>query len=177
MNIRHPVLKKHWVASLCLCLLPGSLTALAASSQSYTIELQADVPSDSFQVVPVESGWINQTQRMKYDTPTKKLHAFEKQFQYKNTAGGIQATLTNTDASGKIVLSDGKETIPLTITFNGVPLSQKAAMVVASEAAKAGGRTALKITQANGKPLTNEGSFTEQVAMVFEPLIENPPTN
>jgi len=173
MNLGYDTFKKPLVASFCLCGLLSSFAALATSSQSYTVELQADVPSDSFQVIPVESGWINQTQYMEYDIPTKKLHAFEKQFQYKNTAGGIQATLTNTDASGEAVLSNGKETIPLAITFNGVKLSQKTATVVASAAAKAGGRTALKITQANDKALTNEGSFTGQVAMVFEPLIDN----
>lgn len=172
MKLGHSTLKKPLVASLFICGMLSNSAALAASSQNYTINLQADVPSDSFHVIPVESGWIHQTQYMEYDIPTKKLHAFEKQFQYKNTTGGIQAKLTNTDASGKAVLSNGKETIPLSVTFNGVPLNQTAAIVVGSAPAKAGGRTALKITQADEKALTSEGSFTGQVEMLFEPLID-----
>lgn len=173
MNSRHGTLKRPSVAPLFICGVLGSPGALAVDSQSYIINLKADVPSDSFQVIPVESGWINQTQYMEYDIPTKKLHAIEKQFQYKNTTGGIQATLINTDASGKVVLSNGKETIPLTVIFNGVALSPEVAVVVTSADAKAGGRTMLRITQANDNALTNEGSFTGQVAMIFEPLIES----
>ena len=114
---------------------------------------------------------------MVYDITTEKLQPFEKQFQYKNTSGGIQATLTNTNSDGKTILSNGAETIPLSVKFNGVELSNTATTVVAKDPAKAGGRTALRITPASDKKLDVAGSFTGNVAMVFEPTLDeqNPP--
>ncbi|WP_272671846.1 CS1 type fimbrial major subunit [Providencia sp. PROV104] len=167
--------------SLMVTLLSGaafaSMFANAADEQRYTIELSATIPSEAFQVIPVESGWINQTQEMSYDLGTSKLQAFSKQFQYKNTSGGIQATLINTDSNGDPILSNGSDTIPLAVTFNGVKLSNEAATVVAADQAKAGGRTNLRITQKTDNALNVTGSFTGQVAMVFEPaLVIEPPS-
>ena len=93
----------------------GSTTAMAANQQSYNIDVFAHVPSDDFQVEPVESGWINQAQEIEYDITTSKLKAFEKQFQYKNVSGGIQATLMNTDSNGDAILSNGTDIIPLKV--------------------------------------------------------------
>lgn len=167
--------------SLMVTLLSGaafaSMFANAADEQRYTIELSATIPSEAFQVIPVQSGWINQTQEMSYDLGTSKLQAFSKQFQYKNTSGGIQATLTNTDSNGDPILSNGSDTIPLAVTFNGVKLSNEAATVVAADQAKAGGRTNLRITQKTDDALNVTGSFTGQVSMVFEPaLVIEPPS-
>ncbi|HBH7065075.1 TPA: adhesin [Enterobacter cloacae] len=144
----------------------------AADSQSYTINLSATVPSDSFQVIPVDSGWIDQTQDMGFDIATSKLQVFEKQFQYKNTSGAIQATLTgNLNSDGKPQLSNGVEVIPLAVSFNNTPLSKTATEVVSESAAKAGGRTSLKITQDVDAALAVSGMFTGSVAMIFEPVV------
>lgn len=161
------------------CLKGGALTlalfsssmSFAANQQSYAIDIKADIPSDAFHVVPVDSGWINQTQTMEYDLATAKLQAFEKQFQYKNTSGGIQATLTNTDANGDSILSNGSDVIPLKVEFNGVTLGDTAAIVVDDQAAQVGGRTMLRISQADNQSLTVNGSFTGQVALIFEEVI------
>ncbi|MBQ0399373.1 adhesin [Providencia rettgeri] len=166
--------------SLMVTLLSGaafaSMFANAADEQHYTIELSATIPSEAFQVTPVESGWINQTQEMPYDLGTNKLQPFSKQFQYKNTSGGIQATLTNTDSNGDPILSNGSDIIPLAVTFNGVKLSNEAATVVAADQAKAGGRTNLRITQKTDDALNVTGSFTGQVSLVFEPALVAPPS-
>ncbi|AFH94520.1 CS1 type fimbrial major subunit [Providencia stuartii] len=170
------MLKKSLSAILMSCAALGSMTVHAADEQRYAIDLTATIPTDNFQVIPVEGGWVNQTQEMVYDLGTKKLQDFSKQFQYKNTSGGIQATLTNTDSTGTAILSNGTDTIPLTVIFNGVSLSNKANTVVNAADAKAGGRTSLRITQKTDQPLTVTGSFTGQVAMVFEPVLVEPPT-
>lgn len=149
----------------------GSSLAFAANQQSYAIDLKAEIPSDAFHVVPVDSGWINQTQTMEYDLATAKLQAFEKQFQYKNTSGGIQATLTNTDSGGNAILSNGSDVIPLKVEFNGVTLSDTSETVVDDMAAQAGGRTMLRISQADNQSLKVNGSFTGQVAVIFEEVI------
>ncbi|EBH1361848.1 adhesin [Salmonella enterica subsp. enterica serovar Napoli] len=146
--------------------------AHAEDSQSYTINLSATVPSDSFQVLPVDAGWIDQTQDMGYDIASSRLQVFEKQFQYKNTAGAIQATLTgNLNSDGKPQLSNGSDVIPLAVTFNNKPVTRTATEVVSASAAQAGGRTALKITQSEEAPLTVSGLFTGSVAMIFEPVV------
>lgn len=149
----------------------GGSVAMAANQQSYSIDLKADIPSDAFHVIPVDSGWINQTQTMNYDLGSAKLQSFEKQFQYKNTSGGIQATLTNTDANGDAILSNGTDVIPLKVEFNGVRLGNTSTTVVDDNAAKAGGRTMLRISQADTKALAVNGSFTGQVAVIFEEAI------
>lgn len=166
------VLNTSLVAALFSCAAFGSVAVHAADSQSYSINLTATVPADSFQVIPVDTGWIDQTQDMGYDIATSKLQVFEKQFQYKNTAGAIQATLTgNLNSDGKPQLSNGTDIIPLAVTFNNIALTKTAATVVTAEAAKAGGRTALKITQADDGALDVSGSFTGSVAMIFEPVV------
>ncbi|MEJ4046171.1 CS1 type fimbrial major subunit [Erwinia sp. SLM-02] len=166
-------LNKALVTALVSCAVLGGTAAHAADSQSYTINLSAEVPTDSFHVIPVDSGWIDRTQNMGYDIATQKLQTFEKQFQYKNTAGAIQATLTgNLSADGKPQLSNGSDIIPLAVTFNNVALSKTATTVVSEDAAKTGGRTALKIMQDDEASLTVSGSFTGSVAMIFEPAID-----
>ncbi|WP_276551441.1 CS1 type fimbrial major subunit [Erwinia mallotivora] len=169
------IMKKSLTVAILSCVALGGTIAHAADSQSYTINLTATIPSDSFQVIPVDSGWINQTQDMGYDIATSKLQVFEKQFQYKNTAGAIQATLTgNLNSDGQPQLSNGKDVIPLAVSFNNVALSTTAATVVASDAARAGGRTALRISQADDDALSVNGSFTGSVAMIFEPVVAAP---
>lgn len=176
MNRRSYFITKPLVAALLSCAaLAGA--AHASDSQSYTINLSATVPSDAFQVIPVESGWIDQTQDMGYDIASSKLQVFEKQFQYKNTSGAIQATLTgNLNSDGKPQLSNGNDVIPLTVSFNNIPLTKTSTEVVSKDAAKAGGRTALKISQADDAALTVSGLFTGSVAMIFEPAepVETP---
>lgn len=170
MKSKLSVLNKSLAAAAVICTTFG--VAHAVDSQSYTVNLTASVPSDSFQVIPVDTGWIDQVQDMGYDIATSKLQVFEKQFQYKNTAGAIQASLTgNLSTDGKPQLSNGTDVIPLAVTFNNVALSKETATVVASDAAKAGGRTALKISQASDSALTVNGSFTGSVSMLFEPVV------
>jgi len=162
------------LAAALSCAALGSAVAQAADSQSYTINLTANVPAENFFVIPVNNGWINQTQEMGFDIATNKLQVFEKPFQYKNTSGGIQATLTgNLSTDGKPLLSNGSDVIPLAVSFNGVELSKTAAPVVTAEDAKAGGRTELKITQADDAELSVSGAFTGSVSMIFEPAVGN----
>lgn len=173
MKFNFSALNKSLATALVSCAILGGAAAHAADSQSYTINLSATVPADSFQVIPVDSGWIDQTQTMGYDIATSKLQSFEKQFQYKNTAGAIQASLTgNLNTDGKPQLSNGTDVIPLAVKFNNVTLSQTATTVVNASDAKAGGRTALNIAQADDKSLTVNGSFTGSVAMIFEPVVD-----
>lgn len=175
MKRNFSALNKSLAAALFSCAVFGGVAAHAADSQSYTINLTATVPSDSFQVIPVDVGWIAQTQDMGYDIATSKLKVFTKDFQYKNTAGGIQATLTgNLNSDGNPQMSNGTDVIPLSVSFNNVAISKTATTVVNASAAQAGGRTALRIAQADDKALVVNGSFTGSVSMIFEPVVAMP---
>jgi hypothetical protein len=172
MKRNFSVLNKTLAAALFSSAVFGGIAAHAADSQSYTINLTASIPSDSFHVIPVDSGWIDQTQDMGYDIATSKLKMFEKSFQYKNTAGGIQATLIgNLNTDGNPQLSNGTDVIPLTVSFNNIALSKTATTVVEATAANAGGRTELRVSQADDQALTVNGSFTGSVSMIFEPEV------
>lgn len=179
-QIKGLAMLSHKIAKVCLITSAlslsvfGSTAAMAVNQQSYTIDVYAHIPSDDFQIEPVESGWIHQAQEIEYDLTTSKLKNFEKQFQYKNISGGIRATLTNTDSSGDTILSNGSDTIPLKVEFNGVELSDTAQTVVDATAAQAGGRTMLRISQKDTQPLAVQGDFTGQVAMIFEEEIVTP---
>ena len=63
MNRQFNAIKTTLAAAFISC---AAMTgaANAAESQSYTINLSATVPSDTFQVIPVDAGWIDQTQDM-----------------------------------------------------------------------------------------------------------------
>ena len=149
----------------------GAIAHAADPNQSYTINLKASVPSEDFHVIPVDSGWIGQEQDMGYDIATSKLKVFDKQFQFKNTSGGIQATLNgNLNSSGAPQLSNGTDVIPLAVKFNNVALSKTAATVVNDADAKVGGRTSLLIAQQDDKELTVSGDFTGSVSVIFEPV-------
>lgn len=164
------------LAALAVLVASGFAVAHAADNQQFTIKLSASVPSDTFHVIPVDTGWISQEQSMGYDIATRKLQVFEKQFQYKSTSGAIQATLTgNLNTQGQPQLSSGVDNIPLKVFFNNKEVTNTASTVVEAADAQAGGRTSLKISQADDTALTVNGSFTGQVSMIFEPLVTSNP--
>lgn len=174
MKHKISILNKCVTTALFSCAALVGAAAHAVDSQSYTINLTATVPADTFHVIPVDTGWIDQTQNMGFDIATSKLATFTKQFQYKNTAGGIQATLTgNLNTDGSPQLSNGNDVIPLAVSFNNVKLSNTATTVVTTADAQAGGRTELQISQADDKALDVSGSFTGSVSMIFEPVVES----
>lgn len=154
-----------------------SASAGAASIEKYEVLLEASVPSDEFHVRPVENGWIGVRQVMEYDSGTKKLKPVDKVFQYKNTAGGIKATLLNTDANGAPVLYAGTgddKSIPLAVKFNNIPVTSAGVEVVSAEEAKGGGRTDLSISTASDTellPATYAGDYTGSVSINFEPVV------
>ena len=164
-----------FAAAVAISSLFCSSAVLAAADPtfaSYDINLKAEIPTENFHVIPVESGWIDQEQEMGYDFGSSSLKAFEKQFQFKNTSGAIQATLTDQLNAGVPQMSNGTgDIIPLKVMFNNIEVTDKATTVVAADAAKAGGRTALRISQKGSAPLTVTGKFTGIVAITFEPVV------
>ncbi|SNY69782.1 CS1 type fimbrial major subunit [Enterobacter sp. CC120223-11] len=150
--------------------------AYAADTESYDIKLKASIPSDEFHVRPVESGWIDQVQDMEFDIATNRLRPIEKTFQYKNTAGAIQAHLdpSSVGTDNSPLLFNGSQNIPLNVTFNNTAVSTTAKTVVSETDANTGGRTNLKISMKNDTPLkldTYAGEYTGTVSVIFEPVV------
>lgn len=154
-----------------------SASAGAADLEKYDVLLKASVPSDSFHVRPVESGWIGEPQEMVYDQGTSKLQPVSKMFQYKNTAGAIKATLLNTDADGAPLLFNGNQSIKLAVKFNDIAVDNKGVDVVSATDAKSGGRANLDISTASAEKLDQSkyaGEYTGSVTINFEPSVSKP---
>ncbi|MBB1200876.1 adhesin [Enterobacteriaceae bacterium 89] len=150
--------------------------AYAADVESYDIKLKASIPSDEFHVRPVETGWLDQVQDMEFDIATNRLKPIEKAFQYKNTAGAIQAHLdpSSVGTDNSPILFNGSQNIPLNVSFNNTAISTTAKTVVSEADSKTGGRTNLKIAMKNDTPLkldTYAGEYTGTVSVIFEPVV------
>lgn len=164
---------------LAACVAGGAFMAAslqAATPENFEIQLKASIPSDEFHVRPVDSGWINEEQEMQFDIGTQKLQAVEKLFQYKNTAGGIKASLSNTNAQGNAQLFNSNQSIPLKVTFNGNTVNNTGTTVVTAAEAKDGGRSNLRITTLSDTALdlnTYAGEYTGIVNITFEPEVSS----
>lgn len=156
-----------------------SSSAGAADLEEYEVLLKASVPSDSFHVRPVESGWIGERQEMVYDQGTSKLQPVSQMFQYKNTAGAIKATLLNTDDDGAPLLNNGNgdKNIKLAVKFNNIAVDNNGVDVVSATDAQKGGRANLNISTASSEkldPSEYAGEYTGSVTINFEPSVSNP---
>ena len=166
---------KTLLAGLAICTaMTGAVNA--ADIETYDVKLKASIPSDEFHVRPVDSGWIDQVQDMEFDVATNRLKPVEKMFQYKNTAGAIQAQLdpSTVGTDNSPILFNGTQNIPLSVTFNNTSISTTAKTVVSAADANTGGRANLKIAMKNDAPLTLSsyaGDYTGTVSVVFEPAV------
>nr|WP_241391089.1 CS1 type fimbrial major subunit [Serratia proteamaculans]ULG16499.1 adhesin [Serratia proteamaculans] len=150
-----------------------SNSAGAAELQEVEVLLKASVPADNFHVRPVETGWVGERQEMVYDLATEKLQPVKKNFQYKNTAGAIKASLLNTGADGMPLLFSGDKSIPLAVKFNNIAVTEQGVQVVTVDEAKSGGRADLNISTFSNTALdsaTYAGEYTGSVSINFEPV-------
>lgn len=166
---------KTLLAGLTVCAAISG-TVNAADVETFDVKLKASIPSDEFHVRPVDSGWIDQVQVMEFDVATSRLKPVDKVFQYKNTAGAIQAKLdpSTVGTDNSPILFNGTQNIPLNVTFNNTAISTTAKTVVSSADANTGGRASLKIAMKNDSPLslnTYAGEYTGTVSVVFEPAV------
>lgn len=110
-------LKKAIFAPLAFVAAAASVHAVAAPI-NHTIQLEAFIPTNSFYVLPSDSSWIGNTQKLSYNPVTQDLTSLNKTFDVVHTAGSITAKLLSS-----AVISSGGDTIPLTVKFNNVELS------------------------------------------------------
>lgn len=144
----------------------ASLQAVAEPI-THTITLEAHVPSDDFYVLPNESTWITQTQKLSFSRATGNLSKLTKQFDVKNIAGGITAKLLSS-----ATLTSNTDSIDLQVKFNNILLSTTDATVVTQAAAATASIVNLEITpvRAAGSDYA-PGNYTGNVQLSFDAAI------
>lgn len=143
-------------------LLLTSTWALAAKEE-HTFELWANIPLPRFQVRPVWSDWIGLPQRLSWNKSTSTLDGLSKDFYVLNQAGAVSARLL-----GEAYLSNGKDRIELSVTFNGKLLNVLTSQeVVSSQEARRGKVVSLEIAPQKPRQGYMEGSYSGAVKLMF----------
>ncbi|WP_052709403.1 CS1 type fimbrial major subunit [Streptomyces sp. NRRL S-495] len=117
-------------------------------------------------VRPEDPNFGDREETMGYDVSSNGLSPIRALYSVKSAeSGGIRAHL-----EAPASLFNGRTTIPLTVTFNGVPLTDSPQQVV--DAAEA--RAELVIAAAPSPGRCEAGDYTAVVAIVFESTPESP---
>ncbi|QVW22333.1 adhesin [Pseudomonas hormoni] len=157
---------KATLATLSLALLPLS-GAVQAITERETFEVSVSIPTAEFYVIPSEPGWIHQEQSLIFNPVSGRLAPLRKNFDVKNTNGGISARL-----SVEPYLSNGRDSdnIPLIVTFNRKRLSVDADEVVSELDGRGGKRVGLEVAAVEAPEGYQPGSYYGSVHMIFEAL-------
>lgn len=148
----------------------GATQVLAADPIEHQVQLIATIPSDSFYVVPSDTGWIGVAQRLEWKagpgTNNGALQPLIKDFDVKHSSGSISAHLTD----GTAYLFNGADTINLDVTFAGKKLTDTSQSVVEAADAGAGKRVQLHIAETAGQTLA-PGSYSGIINMTFDAVV------
>ena len=150
--------------SLALLSLSGTVNAI---TERETFEVSVTIPSAEFYVIPSEPDWIHQEQVLPFNPVSGRLTPLRKNFDVKNTYGGIAARL-----SDEPYLSNGRDSdnIPLVVTFNSKRLTVDADEVVSELDGRLGKRVGLEVAAAEVPEGYKPGSYYGSVHMIFEAL-------
>lgn len=138
-------------------------SAIAAERVEHTVNVTAQIPTDSFYVQPV-GDWINTPQQLGYNTYTGELSPVVRQLDIKSTLGPVQAFLSNSAS-----IASWSNNIPLSVSVGGQVLSTTPAEVLNTADASTGKIVSLDIVAANA-PVGGyvPGTYQGVVHMIFE---------
>ncbi|RON09420.1 hypothetical protein BK659_10860 [Pseudomonas brassicacearum] len=150
-----------------MTLLTLASTYALAIRESETFEVSVTIPTAEFYVLPSESDWIHREQRLVWNLVTSELSPLRKNFDVKNTNGGISARL-----NAEPYLSNGRDTdnIPLIVTFNKQRLTVNAEEVISETDGKTGKRVGLEIAAVKPDDGYKAGEYYGNVNMMFEAI-------
>lgn len=152
------------VALTATCALMSALAG--AARETHTFEVSLTIPTRAFYILPVEPGWIHQTQRLNWDYPTSNLSSVRKYFDVRHDTSAIEARLEQVP-----YLSNGRpgEEIALQVSFNGVVLSPdlRPRQVVSAEDAAVGSRVLLDIEPQKPAGGYRPGDYSGNVMLLF----------
>lgn len=140
----------------------GSSAAMAANDASTTINIKADIPTKQFHAQPLDPNF-GRDEIMTYNTVTGELSTLSSMFTLKNTGGSIDAYLRD----GPAALTNGTDSIPLTITLGTVALTGSPQEVAADAESNPGLQKMMTIKAA--KPAdTQTGLYTSVATVIFD---------
>lgn len=140
----------------------GSSAAMAANDASTIINIKADIPTKQFHAQPLDPNF-GRDEIMTYNTVTGELSQLTTTFTLKNTGGSIDAYLQD----GPAALTNGTDSIPLTITLGSVALTGTPQEVAADAESNPGLQKPMTIKAA--KPAdTQNGLYTAVATVIFD---------
>lgn len=140
----------------------GSSAVMAANDASTVINIKADIPTKQFHAQPLDPNF-GRDEVMTYNTVTGELSTLSTTFTLKNTGGSIDAYLQD----GPAALTNGTDSIPLTITLGSVALTG-APQEVAADAESNPGLQKLMTVKAAKPADTQTGLYTAVTTVIFD---------
>jgi hypothetical protein len=157
-----------WLTQVLLVTAAGLFCTRALAEtlrEEHTFEVSVTIPTNDFYVLPVNPEFLEREQKMAYNTVTETLAPLREHFDVKNTAGGISARLAYLPR-----LSNGFESIALSVSFNGEELSLVDTPVVSEALAKTGQRVPLVIAAVVPDGGYVPGRYYGNVQLMFDAL-------
>jgi hypothetical protein len=140
----------------------ASSAAMAANDASTVINIRADIPTKQFHAQPLDPDF-GRDEVMNYNPVTGELSQLSAVFTMKNTGGSIDAYLQN----GPAALTNGAQSIPLTISLGNVVLDGTAKEVAGDAESNPGVQKTL--TARAAKPTeTQTGLFSGVATVIFD---------
>lgn len=134
--------------------------------EQHTFEVSLTVPNRSYYIVPAQTGWIHQPQRLEWNHLDSTLGGLRKDFDVRSSEGAIEARLEYAP-----YLSNGRqgEEIPLRVSFNAVELSDEVRPreVVSRQQAGIGSRVVLDIQPHKPVDGYKPGDYDGYVVLLF----------
>ena len=159
------MIKQCTVAALLAATALTSLAALAAREE-HTFEVTVTVPTRSFYIVPVDTGWIHREQILPWNVATARLGSLRKYFDVRHDNSAIEARLEE-----QAYISNGHpaDDIALRVRFNGVELSHaiEPRLVVTAADAAVGSRVLLEIEPQQPPGGYRAGDYYGNVLLLF----------
>ncbi|WP_390242630.1 CS1 type fimbrial major subunit [Vibrio sp. R78045] len=152
---------------LAIFALPLLLASTVQAAETTTIQLSADVPSDSFHFRPITP--ITGVQQFDWDLLNDKLQPMSYDFSFNK--GGANDSVTATLAND-VQLTNGADQIPVIVSVGGVTLTTTAANVVEESDAQTGSKTLTLTPNATGRAAA--GSYTGTVEIAFDAVLKTP---
>jgi hypothetical protein len=155
------MIKRFMMAVPVVALVLGS--SLATASETITVQLRADVPTNDFYVRPVAGTDLSRTQTMTWNVAASRLDTLRIDLDMRHTTRGINAKL---DLVPELV--GGANRIPLVVKVGTTTLSTATGLVAAAAVVQNGARNTLSIEPA-ASAVYAPGSYTGTVSVIFEP--------
>ena len=145
-------------------LLSTSFVAMADDQTKLEFQLEANVPAQQYFVEFQDPAFGTTTQTMAWDNVNEKLGDVSTSLLAKNNVGKITAYLES-DAA----LSNGTDTIPLTVSINSLelPVGDRAPVEIVDAATNTTQTLPLNVTP-TGTPTYAPGDYTGAVKMMFD---------